>query len=98
MYNAGDVLLIQSEMANDNREIWLYPVFVPIEDIPVEVTQITFHGNGYNSQTEMETNGNVTVYKDNSEDPTIVGQTSISAVRVLCLKGGPLAQRRLHHG
>ena len=72
MYNAGDVLLIQSEMANDNREIWLYPVFVPIEDIPVEVTQITFHGNGYNSQTEMETNGNVTVYKDNSEDPTIV--------------------------
>ena len=72
MYNAGDVLLIQSEMANDKREIWLYPVFVPIEDIPVEVTQITFHGNGYNSQTEMETNGNVTVYKDNSEDPTIV--------------------------
>ena len=72
MYNAGDVLLIQSEMANDNREIWLYPVFVPIEDIPVEVTQITFHGNGYNSQTEMETNGNVTVNKDNSEDPTIV--------------------------
>ena len=72
MYNAGDVLLIQSEMANDNREIWLYPVFVPIEDIPVEVTQITFHGNGYNSRTEMKTNGNVTVYKDNSEDPTIV--------------------------
>ena len=72
MYNAGDVLLIQSEMANDNREIWLYPVFVPIEDIPVEVTQITFHGNGYNSQTEMETNGNVTVHTDNSEDPTIV--------------------------
>ena len=72
MYNAGDVLLIQSEMANDKREIWLYPVFVPIEDIPVEVTQITFHGNGYNSQTEMETNGNVTVYKDSSEDPTIV--------------------------
>ena len=72
MYNAGDVLLIQSEMANDKREIWLYPVFVPIEDIPVEVTQITFHGNGYNSQTEMKTSGNVTVHTDNSEDPTIV--------------------------
>ena len=74
MYNAGDVLLIQSEMANDKREIWLYPVFVPIEDIPVEVTQITFHGNGYNSRTEMETNenDNVTVNKDNREDPTIV--------------------------
>ena len=71
MYNAGDVLLIQSEMANDKREIWLYPVFVPIEDIPVEVTQITFHGNGHNSHTEMETSGNVTVHTDN-EDPTIV--------------------------
>ena len=72
MYNAGDVLLIQSEMANDNREIWLYPVFVPIEDIPVEVTQITFHGNGNNSQIKMKPNGNnVTVHTDN-EDPTIV--------------------------
>ncbi|MBR2809383.1 MAG: hypothetical protein IKE33_04070 [Erysipelotrichaceae bacterium] len=71
VYKPGDVYLIQSELANDDKEIWIYPVFASAEELPVEITQIRFHGNGENSTTEMETTDEYVVDTSVAGDPTI---------------------------
>jgi hypothetical protein len=54
VYNPGDVFMIQSKYAVEEtnsqgiteKVIYIYPVFVSNENMPVQVTQLTFHGNG----------------------------------------------------
>lgn len=48
-YQPGDVFTIKAEIARDvdgNKTVFMEPVFMKVEDLPVEVTSITIDGNG----------------------------------------------------
>ena len=46
VYNPGDTFIVDADLADDNKDIWIYPVYLSIEDQPVETTHIPFVGNG----------------------------------------------------
>jgi LPXTG-motif cell wall-anchored protein/uncharacterized repeat protein (TIGR02543 family) len=45
VYNPGDVFTVMSELADENDTVWLYPVFVSYEDLPVRTTHIYWYSN-----------------------------------------------------
>ena len=46
VYNPGDTFILDADLADDNKDVWIYPVYLSIEDQPVETTHIPFIGNG----------------------------------------------------
>ena len=46
VYNPGDTFIIDADLADDNKNVWIYPVYLSFEDQPVETTHIPFIGNG----------------------------------------------------
>ena len=54
-YGPGDAFMIKSELANADKEIWLYPVYVKYEDLPVTVTHIHWYAN-YNDRLGNQIN------------------------------------------
>ena len=46
VYNPGDTFIVDADLADDNKDVWVYPVYLAIEDQPVATTHIPFVGNG----------------------------------------------------
>lgn len=52
VYNPGDAFIVDADLAVEDEEsgkvdtIWIYPVFLSAEDVPVETTSIRYVGNG----------------------------------------------------
>lgn len=54
-YGPGDAFMIKAELANADKEIWLYPVYVKYDDLPVTVTHIHWYAN-YNDRLGNQIN------------------------------------------
>ena len=63
VYNPGDAYMLQAELAVEReitangvtkteKGIWMYPVLLATENLPVQATQITFHPNWTGSQQD----------------------------------------------
>ena len=70
IYNPGDSFMIMAERAV-NKIITLKPVFTKIEQLPVESTQIVWHGNGGTTNLTSDEENNFIV-----EDENTIIQTS----------------------
>ena len=75
VYNPGDSFIVDADLADDNKDVWLYPVFLTIEDQPVEVTHIRFLGNG--GTTELTSDDTATPPYEVSDASTTVTMNDI---------------------
>ena len=80
--NKGDAFTVKAgQYADADKTIWLKPVLVPVEQLPVEVTHITYDGNGGTTTVTSDEINHVTV---NDEKTQITdGTLQVNATQTL---------------
>ncbi|WP_307122574.1 InlB B-repeat-containing protein [Streptococcus moroccensis] len=78
IYNPYDEITVEAKLANEDKEIIIYPVFKEVDDLLVEVTKLIYDGNGGSRQENGQEASRVEITKIDGKD-ILVNQSTLTA-------------------